>query len=118
MNTQNDPRFQTPTSLTETFTASNLTVDRKYLTYTDAGGQERSLGYMPNWPVAGMATWMRKNITPADFFAAKAAKVPFLEILEGTGYILPHIRRWMKAEGLNWKSPADRETFTQLQARG
>ncbi len=117
MNAQNDPRFQTPTSLTETFTAANLTVDGKYLSYTDATGQERHMGYMPKWPVAGMAAWMRKHITPADFFAAKAANVPFLEILEGTGYVLPHIRKWMKAEGLNWKVPADRETFARRQAR-
>ena len=116
---KNDPKYQIPaaSALTAEFTTQNLTEERGWITYTDATGQERHILHRSDWPTKGMAGWMRKNITPADFYAAKAAKVDFLRILEGTGYVLPHIRRWMKEEGLNWKVAADVEEFHARQVR-
>ena len=58
--------------------------------------------FVARFRVGGPGTFMthlRKNWTVEDFFAQiDAGKTP-LAIVESTGYILPHIKKWMRQAG-------------------
>jgi hypothetical protein len=51
--------------------------------------------------IAGAGSFMthlRKNYTVEDYFAKLEEKSP-LDIVEETGYLLPHIKKWIKEAG-------------------
>lgn len=44
-------------------------------------------------------TFLIKNFTVEEYFAAYDAGVAPLKIVEAKGYLLPHIKKWLKADG-------------------
>jgi len=48
---------------------------------------------------ASFVTFLIKNFTVEEYFAQIDAGVPPLKILEIRGYLLPHIKKWLKAGG-------------------
>lgn len=49
--------------------------------------------------VRSFMTHVIKNWTVEDYFAAMDAGQTPLEIVKTTGYLLPHIKRWLKDDG-------------------
>ena len=49
--------------------------------------------------VRSFMTHVIKNWTVEDYFAAMDAGQAPLEIVKTTGYLLPHIKRWLKDDG-------------------
>jgi hypothetical protein len=49
--------------------------------------------------VGSFATCLRKNFTVEEYFARMDAGESPLPIAESKGYILPHIKRWLKEAG-------------------
>lgn len=45
-------------------------------------------------------TFLIKNFTVQEYFAAMDSGLAPLQIVEAKGYILPHIRKWLKDAGL------------------
>ena len=86
------------------FTKENLIKEGKYLTYMPNGYDTlyKDRKFVARFRTAGVgsfATCLRKNFTVEEYFAqVEAGKTP-LEIVEPTGYILPHIKKWMRQAG-------------------
>lgn len=88
------------------FTKENIINDGYYLHYAENG---RKTPYA-DWKfiarfkrgqggIGTFATHLRKNWTVEDYFAAvEDGKTP-LEIVKSTGYLLPHIKKWLKRDG-------------------
>lgn len=55
-------------------------------------------------------TFLVKNFTVEEYFAARAADVAPLNILKDKGYIQPHIKKWLKDGGYE-VSPAGYEQY-------
>ena len=86
------------------FTKENLITEGKYLTYMPQGyntpGADRK--FVARFKVAGVgsfATCLRKNFTVEEYCARMDAGESPLHIAESKGYILPHIKKWMKKGG-------------------
>ncbi len=64
-------------------------------------------------------TFLCKNFTVEEYFSRLDAGEPPLKILESKGYILPHIKKWLK-EGGYPVTPAGYQNFlaARLAARG
>ena len=102
-----DSTNNTSPALTATFTKKNLYVETKAIYYVDGEGAHRFVAHCKRLPAKSMVSWMINHISPSAFFAAVSDGESMLAILEGTGYVLPHVRRWMREKGLDWKIPAD-----------
>ena len=84
------------------FTKENLIKEGKYLFYQPAGGTYKDRKFVARFRVAGVgsfATCLRKNFTVEEYFDRMDAGECPLPIAESKGYILPHIKRWMKEGG-------------------
>jgi hypothetical protein len=57
-------------------------------------------------------SFLSKNFSVEEYFTALSTSHP-LPVLESKGYILPHIRKWLREAGL----PVDRDGYNQLIAR-
>lgn len=83
------------------FTKENLIIEGKYLTYMPDGNYSSSK-FVARFRTAGVgsfATCLRKNFTVEEYFARMDAGESPLPIAESKGYILPHVKRWMKEGG-------------------
>ena len=84
---------------TEVFTKHNLTVDRKWIHYTSPDGERKFVARFRVAGAKGFATHLRKHHTPAEYFSAMENGETPLEIAKKTGYMLPHIKRWLRQAG-------------------
>lgn len=57
-------------------------------------------------------SFLTKNFGVEEYFVALSNSQP-LTVVESKGYILPHIRKWLKEAGL----PVTRDGYNQLVAR-
>jgi len=48
----------------------------------------------------GFASFIAKNFTVEEYFGRREAGESPLAIAESKGYVLPHIRKWLKERGL------------------
>ena len=83
-----------------TFTKRNLTVSRGYIEYSPTDGRSKFVARFKRVAGAGsFMTCLRKNFTVEEYFTRlDAGETPF-HIAESKGYILPHVKRWMKEGG-------------------
>ena len=85
------------------FTKENLIKDGYCIFYSPSGrlGADDNEFVARFKRVAGAGSFMthlRKNYTVEDYFAKLEEKSP-LDIVKETGYLLPHIKKWMKNDG-------------------
>ena len=86
------------------FTKQNLIKEGKYLTYMPQGyntphADRKFVARFRTAGVGSFATCLRKNFTVEEYFARMDAGESPLPIAESKGYILPHIKRWIKEAG-------------------
>jgi len=86
------------------FTKENILKDGKYLFFCPNGYDTlyKDRKFICRFRTAGVgtfATHLRKNWTVEAYFAEIDAGVAPLKIVKKTGYILPHIKKWLKAGG-------------------
>ena len=85
------------------FTKQNLVKDGPYIHYRPEGGTYKDEKFVARFKrVAGAGSFMtclRKNFTVEEYFARIEAGESPLPIAESKGYILPHIKRWIKEAG-------------------
>ena len=86
------------------FTKENLIKEGKYLTYMPNGYNTlyKDRKFVARFRTAGIgsfATCLRKNFTVEEYFARIAAGESPLPIAESKGYLLPHIKKWLKQGG-------------------
>jgi hypothetical protein len=87
------------------FTKENLIKQGKQLTYMPQGydtpyaDRKFVARFKRVAGIGSFATCLRKNITVEEYFARLDAGESPLPIAESKGYLLPHIKRWMKEAG-------------------
>ena len=84
------------------FTKENLITEGKYLFYQPASGTYKDRKFVARFRTAGVgsfATCLRKNFTVEEYFDRLDAGECPLPIAESKGYLLPHIKRWIKKDG-------------------
>ena len=84
------------------FTKENLIKEGKYLFYAPTGGTYKDHKFVARFRTAGVgsfATCLRKNFTVEEYFARLDAGESPLPIAQSKGYLLPHIKRWLKKDG-------------------
>ena len=86
------------------FTKQNLIKEGKYLTYMPNGydtpyADRKFVARFRTAGVGSFATCLRKNFTVEEYFARMDAGESPLPIAESKGYLLPHIKRWIKKAG-------------------
>jgi hypothetical protein len=99
------------------------------LTYTDDGCTDRFVARLKYAQTSSKGRWitfMIKNFTVEEYFT-QAGRLGPLEAMEERGFILSHIRKWMKLDGfldftnagrlrwMYWKRNSDR--FAHLDCR-
>ena len=80
------------------FTKANLTASRGYVEYT---GGPRSV-FVARFKFGSPGTFMtllRKKFTVEEYFSRIDAGESPLDIAESKGYIMPHIKKWLKRGG-------------------
>ena len=84
------------------FTKQNLIKDGQYITYQPTPDSREDEKFVARFKRGGAATFMthlRKNWTVEDYFSRLDTGESPLPIAESTGYLLPHIKRWLKKGG-------------------
>ena len=86
------------------FTKENLLTEGKYLFYCPDGYMtpHRDRKFVARFRTAGVgsfATCLRKNFTIEEYFGRLDAGESPLPIAESKGYLLPHVKRWIKKAG-------------------
>lgn len=90
------------------FTTQNLTLDGAYIIFAGKAVARCKMG-----GAAGFASFMRKHFTVEEYFALADGGMAPLTILETKGYMLPHIKKWLKEAGL----PTTREGYEEFVRR-
>lgn len=82
------------------FTKNNLVKDGMYIHYV-ADDERRFVARFKHARdgQASFMTFLRKNFTVEEYFAKMDAGFTPLKIVEAKGYLLPHIKRWLKRDG-------------------
>jgi hypothetical protein len=87
----------------DTFTRQNLHIDAGYVVFGTARytADAKFVARFKYQRVAArtFATFLIRNFTPAEYFARYNAGESPLAIVESKGYILPHIRKWLRDAG-------------------
>ena len=84
------------------FTKQNLIQEGKYLFYKPDGGTYADRKFVARFRTAGagsFATCLRKNFTVEEYFTRLDGGESPLPIAESKGYLLPHIKKWLKRSG-------------------
>lgn len=87
------------------FTKENLHKDGPYIFYAEPADRwnHKAHKFVARFKrVAGAGSFMthlRKNWTVEDYFAEYDAGTGPLTIAKKTGYLLPHIKKWLKNDG-------------------
>jgi hypothetical protein len=79
------------------FTKENLTIHSDTVMY---GDQFVMRNKHHRAAQRGMITFLIKNFTVEEYFGLRGTGHMPLTILESKGYILPHIKKWLKEAGL------------------
>ncbi|UFW91073.1 hypothetical protein BjapCC829_22045 [Bradyrhizobium barranii] len=93
-----------------------------YLTYRVAG--EERARFVARFKyragdAASFRSFLTKHFTVAEYFERMANNEAPLTILESKGYVLPHIRRWLRKAGLPETQEGQRMLVEQrIAARG
>jgi hypothetical protein len=99
------------------FTTKNLTVEgprnEQWVYYRTAEGARRVVarckkGLKGGTGAADLARFIRKNFTVEEWFSLRETLAP-LEIAKTKGYILPHVRKWLREAGLPETMEGQRE---------
>ena len=72
-----------------------------YLHYTDDNGTKRFVARFKYAQTSSRGTWvtfMIKHFTVEEYFLALADSSP-IQVMQGRGYVLSHIKKWMKQDG-------------------
>ena len=80
----------------------SLIKEGKYLFYQPAGGTYVDRKFVARFRTAGVgsfATCLRKNFTVEEYFGRLDGGESPLPIAESKGYVLPHIKKWLKQGG-------------------
>lgn len=92
--------------MTTPFTKTNLIKSGDYLHYVPPGcgvySKDSKFVARFKYGRGGMATFatcLRKNFTVEEYFARMDAGEAPLPIAESKGYMLPHIKKWLKRDG-------------------
>jgi hypothetical protein len=99
---------------TTTFTKSNLTVSRGYITYSPIEGGSKFVARFKLGSPGSFMTILRKKFTVEEYFARLDAGETPHHIAESKGYISPHVKRWMKEGGFPI-TPAGKVLFAAAQ---
>jgi hypothetical protein len=100
------------------FTKENLIKEGPYLTYMQNGydtphaDRKFVARFKRVGGIGSFATHLRKNWTVEDYFAEMEAGKGPLDIARSTGYLLPHIKKWLKKDGY----PLSQEGFKRMIA--
>ena len=101
------------------FTKDNLVSDSMYVFYVPEGETRWSPArkFVARFKYAGdskgpFMTFLRKNFTVEEFFARVDAGESPLPILESKGFMLSHIKKWLKRDGY----PVTQAGFRQFMA--
>jgi hypothetical protein len=73
-----------------------------YLDYTDDNGTKRFVArfkYAQTTSRGPWVTFMIKNFTVEEYFSGIADGYTPLKVMEARGYVLSHIKKWMKSDG-------------------
>ena len=88
------------------FTKDNLVVEGKYLTYFPTGHANTPYAdrkfvarFKYGGGIGSFATCLRKKFTVEEYFARMDAGESPLPIAQSKGYLLPHIKKWIKQAG-------------------
>ena len=87
------------------FTKENLHKDGDYIFYAEPADRwnhkkHQFVARFKRMSGAGsFMTHLRKNWTVEGYFAEMAAGNAPLDIVKTTGYLLPHIKKWLKNDG-------------------
>jgi hypothetical protein len=76
------------------FTKTNLEFDGMYLMY-----QGKFVARFKRGASGTFITFLIKNFTVEEYFARREAGEAPLTIAESKGYLLPHIKKWLKQGG-------------------
>jgi hypothetical protein len=104
------------------FTKENLIKDGPYIHYAPNGRHyDTENKFVARFKrVAGAGSFMtclRKNFTVEEYFARMDAGESPLPIAESKGYILPHIKRWMKEGGFPITTAGKAAWFADYMAK-
>ena len=82
------------------FTKDNLLNDGKFVYFIEEGKAKRFVARFRIGSPKTFMTHLRKNWTVEDYFTAleEPGTAP-LEIVKKTGYMLPHIKKWLREGG-------------------
>ena len=86
------------------FTKENLHRDGEYVYYAPNGNKwdRKNHVHIARMRMGAAGTFMthlRKNWTVDDFFAQREMGKTALDVVRMTGYLMPHIKKWLKADG-------------------
>jgi hypothetical protein len=82
-----------------TFTKANLTSHRGNVEYYDPSGPSKFVARFKHGSASTFMTLLRKKFTVEEYFARLDAGETPAAIAESKGYIMPHIKKWLKAGG-------------------
>lgn len=94
------------------FTKTNLIKDGEYVVYQPESGPQQFVArfkYGSRTSIGPFMTCLRRNITVEDYFARREADESPLAIAESFGFVLSHIKKWLKQDGY----PTTREGYEQ-----
>ena len=92
------------------FTKADFRVHAGYVTYLPTG---KVIARFKRGGASTFVTHLVKHHTVEGYFAEVAEGKRPLDIVGATGYLLPHVKRWLKAAGL----PLTQEGWAQYRAR-
>lgn len=86
------------------FTKENLHRDGDYVYYAPNGNKwdRKNHVHIARMRMGAAGTFMthlRKNWAVEDFFAQREMGKTPLDVVRMTGYLMPHIKRWLKEDG-------------------
>lgn len=84
-----------------------------YVHYIMDDGERKFVYRDRNNRAGGLITFLIKNFTVEEYFQRLNALETPLHILESKGYILPHIKKWLKEGGY----PVTREGYRAFLAK-
>ncbi len=97
----------TQTATKTPFTKTNLVKDGEYLYYVPPGCGPYSpeskfvarFKYSSKTSMGPFATCLRKNFTAEDYFARIEGGESPMDIVESVGFVLSHIKSWLRRDG-------------------
>lgn len=82
-----------------TFTKANLTSHRGNVEYRGPSGPSKFVARFKYGSTGTFMTLLRKKFTVEEYFARLDAGETPAAIAESKGYIMPHIKKWLKRGG-------------------